>query len=389
MFDLSDITRSGFSSISDPERLALLNAQIAYAAANSPYYRETLGQIAPLTALRDITCLPFLTPEILRAQGNRLACVPASEIARIVSLQTSGSTGAAKRLSFSREDLEHTVEFFTEGMGWLCAPGDRAAILMPSTAPDGMVDLLCRALRRMGAEPLVFGLRADMAALGQELLKAQPAVLVAFPWQARLLALLCPNLRPRSVVLSADYIPAPLQPMLRRVWHCAPIAHFGMTETGYGAAEEHPCAPGAMVLRRDALVAEIVDPETGAPLPPEQPGELVLTTLQRRAMPLLRYRTGDLAVMDAEGRLRRVFGRLGNPPFFYELQDRLCPLEWLYDYAIRSGRLVALAALDAPADSGALLSAAAGGIEVELRRIPPSAATLLQSGKRLDSASLY
>ena len=148
MFDLSDITRSGFSSISDPERLALLNAQIAYAAANSPYYRETLGQIAPLTALRDITHLPFLTPEILRAQGNRLACVPASEIARIVSLQTSGSTGAAKRLSFSREDLEHTVEFFTEGMGWLCAPGDRAAILMPSTAPDGMVDLLCRALRR-------------------------------------------------------------------------------------------------------------------------------------------------------------------------------------------------------------------------------------------------
>ena len=76
MFDLSDITRFGFSSISDPERLALLNAQIAYAAANSPYYRETLGQIAPLTALRDITCLPFLTPEILRALEPLLSALP-------------------------------------------------------------------------------------------------------------------------------------------------------------------------------------------------------------------------------------------------------------------------------------------------------------------------
>ena len=382
LFDLSDITSSAFSSTPDAERLRLLNAQLAYAAANSPYYRETLGQCAPLSSLAELTKLPFLTPDILRAQGNRLVCVPASEIARIVSLQTSGSTGDAKRLSFTRGDLERTVAFFTEGMGWLAAPGDSVAVLMPCASPDGLGDLLCRGLCRAGMEPLPVGIRPDLAEVGRELLAAGVGALVGFPWQLRLLALLCPELRPRTAILAADYIPSTLQDLLRGIWHCAPIAHFGMTETGYGCAEEHPCEPGHMYLRRDELIAEIIAPEGTAPLPPGTPGELVLTTLRREAEPLLRYRTGDLAVMDGEGRLVRVFGRIGTPQAFYALQDKLCALPWLYDYTVRCGRLVALATLDAPPDCRTILSAAAGGAEVELRQVPPSAATLLQLGKR-------
>ena len=64
-------------------------------------------------------------------------------------------------------------------------------------------------------------------------------------------------------------------------------------------------------------------PDSGAPLPPGTPGELVLTTLRREAMPLIRYRTGDLAVMDSAGSICRVFGRIGSPARFYTLQDRL------------------------------------------------------------------
>ena len=366
----------------DGARLRLLNAQLAYAAERSPYYRETLGQIGPLASLAELAKLPFLTPETLRAQGKRLVCVPASAVARIVSLQTSGSTGDAKRLSFTRGDLERTVAFFTEGMGWLAAPGDNVAVLLPCEAPDGLGDLLCRGLRRAGMTPLPLGIRPDLAALGRELLAAGVGALVGFPWQLRLLALLCPDLRPRTAILAADYIPATLQDLLRDLWHCAPIAHFGMTETGYGCAEEHPCEPGHMYLRKDEFVAEIVDVKSGAPAPAGTPGELVLTTLRREAEPLIRYRTGDLAVMDGEGRLVRVFGRIGTPEAFYTLQDRLCALPWLYDYTVQNGRLTALASEDAPPDSREILSAAAGGAEVELRRVPAASATLLQIGKR-------
>ena len=387
MFDASEIQNAHFASISDSERLSLLNAQIAYAAAHSPYYREALAGFWPLPSLSALSRLPFLTPEALRLQGRRLVCVSASEIGRVVSLRTSGSTGDAKRLYFTRGDLERTVAFFAEGMAWMTAPGDRVAVLMPCGAPDGIGDLLCRALRRLGAEPLPIGMREDLSAVGRELLAAQPAVLVGFPWQVRLLALLTPALRPRAALLSADYIPTTLSALLRRQWGCAAPAHFGMTETGYGCAVEHPCRPG-MVLRADELIAEIADPVHGDPLPPGETGELVLTTLRREAMPLLRYRTGDLAAMDAAGRITRILGRKDIPAEFYALQDRLCALPWLYDYTLRNGRLTALVSVEAPPDSPELLSAAAADAEVDLHPVPSSAAALLQIGKRAECFGL-
>ena len=387
LFDAAEIRTASFAALPDSERLRLLNAQLAYAAAHSPYYRETLGALGPLPALDALSRLPFLTPETLRREGRRLVCVPASEVARIVSLRSSGTTGEPKRLYFTRGDLERTVAFFAEGMGWMAAPGDRVAVLMPCAAPDGIGDLLCRALRLLGASPLPIGVRPDLAALAQELLSDPPQVLVGFPWQVRLLCLLAPALRPRAVLLSADYIPETLPALIENRWNCRVLAHFGMTETGYGCAVEHPCAPG-MVLRADELIAEIVDPTSGAPLPPGRPGELVLTTVRREAMPLLRYRTGDLAELDDSGRISRVFGRCGAPKTFYFWQDRLCALPWLYDYTARDGRLLACVAESAPPDSAAILSASADGAEVTLRRVMPDEVALLHSGKRAESASL-
>ena len=381
MFDAEEIRTSAFAAVPEAARLRALNRQLAWAAERSPYYREALGAAAPLPSLSALSRLPFLTAETLRSQGRRLVCVPGSEIARVVSLHTSGTSGEVKRIYFTRGDLERTVAFFAEGMRWMTAPGDAVAVLMPCDAPDGIGDLLCRALRRIGAEPLSVGLRSDLAAAGRELMRSRPQVLVGFPWQIRLLALCFPEMRPRAALLSADYVPSTLPELLRARWGCAALTHFGMTETGYGCAVEHPCAPG-MVLRADELIAEIADPETGAPLPPGRPGELVLTTLRREAMPLVRYRTGDLAETDAGGRIRRVFGRLGVPARFYALQDALCALPWLYDYEVRGGRLFALAAEDAPPDAGKLLSAAADGAETELKRVPASAAALLRQGKR-------
>ena len=381
MFDAAELRETRFAAVPETERAALLHRQAAYAAAHSAYYAEALAGLEAPETLSELARLPFLTPETLMAQGRRLVCVPASEIARVVSLHTSGSSGKAKRLYFTRGDLMRTVDFFTEGMRWMTAPGDRVAVLMPCGVPDGIGELLCRALSSFGAQPLPLGARADLAAVGRELSFSPPDVLVGFPWQLRLLALLCPQLRPHAALLSADYVPETLPALLREIWGCTPLQHFGMTETGCGCAVEHPCAPG-MVLRADELLAEIVEPESGAPLPPGQAGELVLTTLRREAMPLLRYRTGDRAVLDESGRIRRVFGRLDVPRDFYTLQDRLCALRWLYDFSLEDGRLTVLAAPDAPADSASVLAEAAGGLPFTLLRGSAESAALLHAGKR-------
>jgi len=75
---------------------------------------------------------------------------------------------------------------------------------------------------------------------------------------------------------------------------------YGLSEMcGPGVAIECPVQEG-LHLREDHYLAEIVDPDSGEPLPEGEEGELVLTTLTRQAMPLLRYRTRDITRIIAE-----------------------------------------------------------------------------------------
>jgi len=67
--------------------------------------------------------------------------------------------------------------------------------------------------------------------------------------------------------------------------------------SGPGIAGECDAKSG-LHLAEDHFLPEIIDPQTGTPLPPGQTGELVLTTLTREAFPLLRYRTGDITSLD-------------------------------------------------------------------------------------------
>jgi hypothetical protein len=117
------------------ERLSLEAAQMAslrrtveHARAKSPWYRERLAGFDPgsLRTSADLSRLPLLTSAELAAHGPRLVCVSQSEVARIITLQTSGSTGSPKRLHFTHDDLAATVDFFLHGMLSLISPGQRA-----------------------------------------------------------------------------------------------------------------------------------------------------------------------------------------------------------------------------------------------------------------------
>ena len=101
------------------------------------------------------------------------------------------------------------------------------------------------------------------------------------------------KLRLRSVLLSTDHVPRAIVSVLERAWDCRVFNHYGTTEMGLGGGVE--CAAHAGLHLREAdLLFEVVDPLSGAPLPPGREGEVVFTTLTREAMPLIRYRTGDL-----------------------------------------------------------------------------------------------
>ncbi len=281
-----DISREEMES----RQLELLNGQIAWAAARCPFYRHLEG--VRLKSLAEISRLPFTAAEDIIRRGEDMVCVPAAEVQRIVSLHTSGTSGPWKRLQFTAADLEQTVAFFAVGMGYMCGPGDKVLICMPGVAEDGIGQLLARGLRRLGAEPLLLGPISDYEAAASVLRQERPHTIVGIPAQMRRLALTAPDAGPVNVLLSADRIGPALRRTVERVWGCSVFEHYGLTESGLGCAVECPAHSG-LHIRHDALYLEIVDPVSGQPRPAGEWGEIVLTTLTRQALPLLRYRTGD------------------------------------------------------------------------------------------------
>lgn len=299
----------------------------------------------------------FTTPEDLIARPADFVKVSQGEVKRIVSLRSSGSTGPAKRLFFSTGDLERTIEFFRSGMSQIARPGDRVAAVIGSLSPDGLGRLLEEGLRRLGTEPLLLGAVRDYGETVSALREFRPHTIVGLPVQIRRLCLLAPELRPRTVLLSGDYLAESLRDTLERLWGCAVFDHYGLTESGLGFAVQCPVLEGRHI-RGDELEVEIVEPGTDQVLPAGQWGEIVFTTLRREAMPLRRYRTGDYGRLLPGAcpcgytgpRLDRVLGRLterAKPISIYALDERLLGWDELYDYAasLEGGRLTLTADL--------------------------------------------
>jgi phenylacetate-CoA ligase len=101
----------------------------------------------------------------------------------------------------------------------------------------------------------------------------------------------------RTIVVAGEpggSIPA-TRARIEERWGARVIDHHGLTEVGPVSFECHE-RPGGLHLNDAEYLCEIVDLETGRPVPDGTPGELVITNLGRTASPVIRYRTGDLAV---------------------------------------------------------------------------------------------
>ena len=281
-------------------QLARLNEMIAHARAASPFYRARRDWTdGPLVRIEDLARLPFTTAADLLANDPPLLALSQSAIARVVTLETSGTSGPPKRLHFTPDDLESTVDFFQHGMAVLARPGDRAAIAFPGQHPGGVAAGLAVALRRLGAAPVVAPSPFDPTALAAWLRDVRPDVVAGPPVPLLAAARVAASdggapIRARAVLLSSDHVAESLARALAAAWSAEVFRHWGMTETGYGGAVDCAFHCGCH-LREDELLVEVVDPVTGAPAPVGALGEIVISTLRRRGAPLLRYRTGDLA----------------------------------------------------------------------------------------------
>lgn len=272
-----------------------LNETLALVRGKSAFYRKHFaGMPERITTLEELRQFPFTTPAEIRANPLRFVCVSQDEIHRVVTLQSSGTTGEPKRIFFTAEDQELTIDFFGVGMSTLTEPGERVLIFLPGETPGSVGDLLRMGLARLDRVPLPYGPIRDPLHALETMESAQADCLVGSPTQILGLARRWnpKNKAPRTVLLSTDYVPAAIVRELERVWECEVFNHYGATEMGLGGGVECAAHRG-FHLREADLYFEIIHPETGEPVPNGDYGEVVFSTLTRRGMPLVRYRMGD------------------------------------------------------------------------------------------------
>lgn len=262
----------------------------------SSFYSKKLQntKLTDIKQLKDIEKIPFTTVEDLKEQSQKMVCVKQDEISRIVTLDTSGTTDQPKRVYYTEEDQELTIDFFNYGMRLMVEETDVVLILLPHERPGSVGDLLARGLERFGARTVRYGLVSDFKEVAELAEKAGVTAMVGAPSQIEKLAMqyFIPGIK--TVLLSVEYVSENARAVIKNAWGSKVFEHYGMTEMGLGGAVFCEMLEGYHPREAD-LYFEIINPDTGEVVPDGDYGEVVFTTLTRQAMPFIRYRTGDFS----------------------------------------------------------------------------------------------
>jgi phenylacetate-CoA ligase len=294
-------------------------------ACSLPWYRarcEAAG-VAPedIEGPDDLSRLPFMFKTDFReTYPFGMFAVPRDEIVRLHA--SSGTSGKPTIVGYTREDLDAWAELMARS---LAAAGARRGDILHNAFGYG---LFTGGLGvHAGAERL--GLAVLPVSGGQSerqvqlILDLKPRIICCTPSYMLALAeaMERAGVDPRDTSLEigihgAEPWSEAMRGEIERRWGLVALDLYGLSEVmGPGVAQERADARGALTLWEDHFLAEVVDPATGAPAAEGEIGELVLTSLTKQAMPVIRYRTGDLTGLHPPApplpfrRMERVLGR--------------------------------------------------------------------------------
>ena len=284
-------------------QLAGLKWTVSHAYNGSPEYRAKLGQagVRPddIQSLDDIQKLPFTTADDLRdGYPFPLRAVPFEKIVRIHS--SSGTTGKRKNLCYTRKDVDDWCHFFARAYEMAgVTPEDRVQIAVGYGVWTAGVGFQA-GCEKLGAMALPVGPgNVDMQC--QFLMDLQPTVLCCTASMGLLMAEevsrrgIGDRISIQKVIYGSERASVSMRKKISELFGGAELFDItGMTEL-YGPGTGIECPDHDCIhYWGDYYILEIVDPETLAPLPNGEWGEMVVTTLCKEAVPLIRYRTRDI-----------------------------------------------------------------------------------------------
>ena len=308
---MSSVIWDPVETISRDEMAALqverLQGCLARLVERVPYYRESLGamDIGPedVRSLDDLTGLPFTVKQDLRDNyPYGLFAVPMDAVVRLHA--SSGTSGkmtvvgytandidmwadlgarALATAGVNRDDIIHVAYgygLFTGGLGFHYGGERLGATVVPAATVNARRQI--ELAQDFGATVLCctpsFSLfiREQVEEVEGDLSKLRLGVFGAEPWSEEMRS----EIEARFGITALDI--------------------YGLSEViGPGVAVECEYKQG-LHLAEDHFIPEVIDPSTGAQLSDGEVGELVFTCVTKEALPLLRYRTGDLATLNHE-----------------------------------------------------------------------------------------
>ncbi|NHN58873.1 MULTISPECIES: phenylacetate--CoA ligase PaaK [Halorussus] len=317
--DIETAPRDELRDLQD-DRLA---ETVAYAYENVDFYREALDEagVAPhdVESVDDISKLPFTRKEDFRDEyPDGLFAVDRGDVRRIHA--SSGTTGKPKIVSYTDEDLgvwrevmarslyaagvrpEQVVQnaygygLFTGGLGFHDGVEELGACVIPTGGGNTarQLDML-----------------RDMES---DVLACTPSYCLYLAEAAEERGVDPRELPLDTVVIGAEPFTDPMREEIEAALDVTAVDVYGLSEIiGPGVSIECEEAQNGLHVWEDHFLPEVVDPRTGEPLPEGEEGELVLTTLTKEALPVLRYRTGDMTALTYEEcECGRTVARMGN-----------------------------------------------------------------------------
>ena len=290
-------------------QLERLKSLVARVYDKVPFYRQALQERGitanSISSLGDLPKLPFTVKQDFRDNYPfGLLAVPLQQVCRIHA--SSGTTGKPTIGPYTANDLRMWTEvmartlscagmtkddvmqnaygygLFTGGLGFHYGGERVGATVIPSSTGNTkrqlmlIQDLGTTVITCTPSYSLILAEAAVEMGVDLKLSKLRLGVLGAEPWSEQM----------RSEIQTKLPIKA--------------IDIYGLTEVvGPGVSVECPAQCG-MHIFEDHFLAEIVDPQTGNPLPYGQKGELVITTLTKEALPVMRFRTKDITSLNPE-----------------------------------------------------------------------------------------
>ncbi len=276
---------------------------------NSWFYKRKLSSCGvsyrDVKTLNDLAKLPFTSKQdIVQAAGSsgdacgELFCGDPKEILRWH--RTSGTTGRPVRIADTMNDWNNFADLTAEALFAMGVRREDVVVVAFGYGPFIAFWAYIAGLERIGATFIPSGGldtqgRIElMKDFGATVFMSVPSYAIHLGEASRALGIdLSKSIKMRLVIHTGE----PATPLMKRkieeLWGVKQKDRIGTTETG-GFAFECPQSPGIYHIQEGFFVPELIDPANGQSVEPGGEGELVLTPLYRRGMPLLRFKTENL-----------------------------------------------------------------------------------------------